>query len=171
MKKTFTVLALLLISTMTFAAKPLKVKSGDLSFKQDAAVAKLVMDYSNAKWEEKKSYEEFCEEDYDSRVQQSYLAVMTGFNSLNPALKLTNDEEAEAKYTVTVQLTNLERKMWDIASFYIRIEGIITVVNNETGEEVCSIEIKKLKGSASYVPDTRLFSCFQELGFNFAKLK
>lgn len=171
MKKTFTVLALLLISTLTFAARPLKVKSGDMSFKQEAVIARLVMDYSNAKWEGRQSYEEFSGEDFGDRVQQSAIAVMTGFNSFNPALKLSDDENAEAKYTVTIRLTDLERKMWEIASFYIRIEGTISVVNNETGEEVCSIEIKKLGGNASYVPDTRLFSCFQELGLSFAKLR
>ena len=68
MKKTFTVLALLLISTLTFAAKPLKVKSGDLSFKQEAVLARLVMDYSNATWEGRQSSEEFCGEDYGSRT-------------------------------------------------------------------------------------------------------
>lgn len=171
MKKTFTILALLLISTLTFAAKPLKVKSGDLSFKQEAVIARLVMDYSNATWEGRQSYEEFCGEDYGSRVQQSAIAVMTGFNSFNPALKISLDEDAEAKYTITVRLAELERKMWDIASFYIRVQGTISVVNNETGEEVCSIEMKKLSGNASYVPDTRLFSCFQELGLSLAKLR
>jgi hypothetical protein len=82
-----------------------------------------------------------------------------------------SDVEENPKYTITVHVEDLERKVFDIAEFYIRIVGTISVVDNETGEEVCVIEIDKLKGSASYVPDVRLFNCFQTLGIKLAKLK
>ena len=169
MKKAITVLALLFVSTLTFAGKPLKVSSGSLDFLKEGAVAKLEMDYSNTTWERKKSYEVFCEDAYNDRVEQSAVAVMTGFNNASRQLKITDSQE-DAKYTITVHVADLERKMWDIAELYIRVVGTITVVDNETGEEVCVIEIDKLKGNASYVPDARLFSCFQTLGMKLAKL-
>ena len=169
MKKVVTIMALLVISTLTFAGKPLKVKSGDTNFLNETVTAKVVMDYSNATWENKRSYETFCGEEYEERVEQSEAAFITGFNSFSKTLKMTNAEE-ETKYTVTVHVLDLERKVFDIAEFYIRIVGTITVVDNETGEEVCTIEIDKLKGFASYVPNSRLYSCFQTLGQKLAKL-
>ena len=60
MKKAITIIALLVISTLTFAGKPLKVLSGDISFLKEEAVAKVEMDYSQATWEKRSSYETFC---------------------------------------------------------------------------------------------------------------
>lgn len=170
MKKIVTIMALLVISTLTFAGKPLQVKKGNLDFLKDDAIAKVEMDYSQTTWEKDRAYDEFCGEDYEPRVAQSKEAFIQGFNSKSESLKLTDDDD-QVKYTITVHVGDLERKMFDIAMFYIRIVGSITVVDNETGEEVCTIEIDKLKGYSSYVPDTRLYSCFLTLGQNFAKLK
>ena len=169
MKKFVTIMALLVISTLTFAGKPLKVKTGDTNFLKETVTAKVQMDYSNTTWEKKRSYETFCGDEYEDRMEQSEVAFIKGFNSVSKTLKLSNTEE-EAKYTITVHVLDLERKVFDIAEFYIRIVGTITVVDNETGEEVCTIEIDKLKGDASYVPNSRLYSCFQTLGMKLAKL-
>ena len=96
MKKAITIIALLVISTLTFAGKPLKVNSGDINFLKEAAVAKIEMDYSNTTWEKKKSYKEFCAEEYDERVVLSGNAIIEGFNTTSKALQLTNsDEEAQ----------------------------------------------------------------------------
>lgn len=170
MKKTITIIALLVISTLTFAGKPLKVKSGNINFLKEDAVAKIEMDYSNTTWEKKNSYKEFCAEEYDGRVEQSGISFIEGFNTTSKALKLTNSDE-EAQYTLVVHVADLERKFQDIAYFYIRVCGTITVMNNQTGEEVCEIEIDKLSGSASFVPNDRLASCFKTLGVKLAKMK
>lgn len=170
MKKAITIIALLVISTLTFAGKPLKVLSGDIGFLKEDAVAKVEMDYSQATWEKRSSYETFCGEEYEERVEQSKVAFISGFNSTSKTFKVA-DTEQDTKYTMVVHVNYLERKVFDIAEFYIRINGTISVVNNETGEEVCQIEINKLAGSASYVPNVRLYSCFQTLGNKLAKMK
>ena len=170
MKKIVAIMALLVISTLTFAGKPLQVKKGTLDFLKDDAIAKVEMDYSQTTWEKKRPYDQFCGDTYEERVSQSQEAFIQGFNSKSKSLKLTDDDE-QVKYTITVHVGDLERKVFDIASFYIRIVGTITVVYNETGEEVCTIEMDKLKGAASYIPNTRLYSCFLTLGQTLAKLK
>ena len=172
MKKTLAIVALLLVSSMAFAAKPLKVKSGSADVLKQEGVAVVKMDYSNATWEKKSSYEEFCGEEYEERVAQSLEAIVKGFNSSTKGLTFTQGQkEAEAQYTVTVKVQDMERKMTDIAMFNIRLSGTITIVDNTTGEEICEIEINKISGGSSYVPNTRLYSCFETLGTKLAKAK
>ena len=78
--------------------------------------------------------------------------------------------ERYVPYGLTPYDANVLVEQQDIAYFYIRVCGTITVVDNQTGEEVCEIEIDKLSGSASFVPNDRLASCFKTLGVKLAKL-
>ena len=161
MKKVFP-LILMLIAVVAVNAK-IKITSGSADFLKDKATAVLVMDYSEATWEEDEPYQTWCGEDFDERVKISFNSFTLGFNKESDDLKIRQDDPS-AKYRITVKISVMEQKMAGWGRFYMMCSGTLVVEEIATGKVVCTAKIKREDGDDDYVPNDRVAKCFYELG-------
>lgn len=133
-----------------FAAKPLKVTKGSLDVLRQDATATWSIDLSQATFEKKQSFEESCEEDYQAIVQSINDTFFASFNQYSKGLKLVNEEEAP--YQLVFNVKDFERKqgpgLW--GSMYIRVFGVIDIVDCASGETVCELEVNGVKGDTDF---------------------
>lgn len=168
MKNFYLTLTLCLFAVSSFA-KDLKILSGDLcSILNTSTEAIVKFDYSKTTWEEDESYESFCGEEYEPRVQNSYNSFIFKANSYNKDLKFTQESDM-AKYKIIIKIDNIERhqgmSMW--GRMYIEILGEIEIFDIEKNESICKIKIKDLSGGEDFTPDDRLNKCFTKLAEEF----
>lgn len=173
MKKVLMIAAIIFNCSLLGAAPALKVKSGKwVQVRSEEALAQVVFDYSKAMWEEDKTYESFCGETYEPRVEASINDFINSYNEGTTALKMTHNQE-NAKYKLVFHIDNLERKqgmsMW--GRFYIRVYGTIEVIEVATNAAICEIVVKGHAGGDDFVPEDRLSKCFKSLAEKLLKLK
>ena len=172
MKKWIVCLSVLMCSSVVmFAKKQLSLTEGTAKDLQSVFAQKdqqmlVVMDYSTTMWEDDGSYKEFCGNDYEKRVNDSYVAFIDAFNHKNKnMIQATADTTAEVKAKVVVKIDKWDRKFAGVGGYgklYICIYGTVTVYD-ATDKAVASAEIYKLAGGEDYVEDDRLKKCFANL--------
>ena len=171
MKKWIICLSVLMCSSVVmFAKKPLSLTEGKVKnlrevFYQKDQQMLVEMDYSATMWEDDGQYKEFCGNDYEKRVNDSYVAFIEAFNHKNKnMIQATADPNANTRGKVVVKIDKLERKNGSSAwgRMYIRMYGTVTVYDM-TKKAVASAEIYKLAGEEDYVEDDRLKKCFAAL--------
>ncbi len=170
MKKVFLIVCLSVLC-VALSAK-VKITSGSAAFLKEEATAVLVMDYSEATWEDDQSYQSWCGEDYEQRVELSYSSVALGFNKNSDNLKIRQQDSATARYRITIKVETMEQKMgggW--GRFYTMCTGTLTVVDISTGAVVCTAQIKREDGDTDYVPNDRLAKCFFHVGKAMARMR
>ena len=171
--KKFYVLFLLLLTTHIglYAKSALKVTSGNIcEVLKDNAQAIVQMDYSVTTWDDERSYEEFCGEEYEARVSNSNFAFTSAFNTHNPALKINNFVESP-KYIIVVRPINLDRSlnlMTGQAS--IEFSGVIDIYDTTTESVVLHVKVDEFEGDCDYVPNDRINKCFAGLAEELVKL-
>lgn len=171
--KKFYVLFLLLLTTHVglYAKSALKVTSGNIcEVLKDNAQAIVQVDYSVTTWDDERSYEEFCGEEYEARVSNSNFAFTSAFNTHNPALKI-NNFVVSPKYIIVVRPINLDRSlnlMTGQAS--IEFSGVIDIYDTTTESVVLHVKVDEFEGDCDYVPNDRLNKCFAGLAEELVKL-
>ena len=173
MKKILFILSMLFATLSVSAASELKVKSGKWnSLKTEDARVCVKFDYSNARWEEGQSYENFCGETYEPRVSASVETFIYAFNENTTGLKFSEDEQ-DAKYKFVFHIKNLERKMsgFGWGRFFIRVYGEIEILDIASNTTICTIMVNGHAGDADYIPEDRLAKCFKALAEQLIKLK
>lgn len=169
MKKIFVAFVVMLMSTTLFA-REVKILSGSADYATADAKVYVEVDFSKARWEKEQSFEAFCGEDFQTRVE---LCTATFKDALQKYYKKSQvvEEQDGATHKMVFHVIEMERKMGgEFGQFYINVSGLIDVVDLSTGETVCTIEIKRLSGRPDYVPNDRLAKCFNALGKKVAKL-
>ena len=171
MKRLLTTTLLLLAAASLFAAKPLKVSKGSLDVVRQDATATWTIDLSQATFEKKQSFEAWCESDYQTRVQSMNDTFFESFNNYSKGLKLVNEEPAPYKLVFTV--SDFEQKqgpgMW--GSMFIRVSGVIDIVDCSSGETVCELEVNGVKGDTDFVQNDRFPKTMDWLCRDIFKLK
>lgn len=171
MKRLLTTALLLFTAASLFAAKPLKVNKGSLDVLRQDATATWSIDLSKATFEQKQSFEVWCEDDYQTRVQGMNDAFFTAFNKYSKGLQLVN--EGSAPYNLVLKVSNFDRKqgpgMW--GSMFIRVFGVIEIVDNASGETVCEIEVNGVRGDTDFVENDRFPKTMDWLCRDLFKMK
>ena len=171
MKRLLTTALLLFTAASLFAAKPLKVSKGSLDVLRQDATATWSIDLSNATFEKKQSFEAWCEDDYQTRVQLLNDSFFEYFNKYSKGLQLVN--EGSAPYNLTFKISNFERKqgpgMW--GSMFMRVSGVIEIVDCESEETVCEIEVNGVRGDTDFVENDRFPKVMEWLCRDIFKMK
>ena len=171
MKRLLLTAVLLLTAASLFAAKPLKVNKGSLDVLREDATATWSIDLSQATFEKKQAFEAWCEGEYQTRVQLINDAFFASFNKYSKGLKLVN--EGEAPYKLTFKVSDFDRKqgpgMW--GSMFIRVFGVIEIVDCASGETVCEIEVNGVKGDTDFVENDRFPKTMDWLCRDIFKMK
>ena len=173
MKKILLLIVVFMNCSILFAAPALKVKSGNWSnIKSENLLTYVEFDYSNAKWENGKTYEAFCGDTYASRVAASISDFVDTYNTISSGMKMSTSSD-EARYKFVFRIKNLERKqgmsMW--GRFYIRIYGNIEIYDLSNESLICEISVNGHSGGDDFVPEDRLSKCFRNLAEQLFKLK
>ncbi len=172
MKAKFLTLILLLIGVNAMAGG-IKVKSGNSSFVKEQVSAQIVMDFSNARWEKDDDFKEWSGADYEARVEAAMSNFISAFNEKSKGLTVKRDNGG-VKYCINFKIENLERHQsftstWGRGEVYVT--GVIEVVDYETKERVCVIQMTKCGSGADYNTTDGIGKCFKGLGEDIAKLK
>lgn len=173
MKKIIFILPMLFAALSVSAAPELKVKLGKwTSLKSEDAKVYVEFDYSNARWEEGQSYEDFCGDTYEPRVSASVETFIYAFNENTIGMKLSQ-EEKDAQYKLIFHIRNIERKMsgFGWGRFFIRVYGDIEIIDVVSNTTICTIMVNGNAGDADYIPEDRLAKCFKALAEELVKLK
>ena len=171
MKKVLITAILLFTAASLFAAKPLKVSKGSLDVLSENATATWSIDLSQATFEKKQSFETWCEGDYQTRVEGMNEAFFGSFNNYSKGLKLV--KSGNAPYQLTFKVSDFEQKqgpgMW--GSMFIRVSGVIDIVDCASGETVCEIEVNGVKGDTDFVQNDRFPKTMDWLCRDIFKMK
>ena len=171
MRKTITTLFAVFLS-LTAMAK-VKVTSGSTACLKENATAIVEFDYSEATFDKEQSYESWCGEDYEERVNLSKEEFIRSFNKKSKGLQINNDS-SDAKYRIIVKVGNCDQNMgmsctWGQMQF--KCSGIITIVEIATNEIICTVDVNEVKGGCDYTPLDRITECFGSIGKELSKLK
>ena len=177
MKKVFLALMAMAFSVVTYAGNPLKVINTKVALKtlmKEQASANLVIDWKNAKYDNKKSAAEEFSKDGDYAFIQKDCAEMLikGFNAKSKGIKLEQGKKgADYKFVITV--TNLdtfvnvmgwgaptEAKMWGNLKIF-----------DAKGGTIAEIEIDEAEDGTDHVRREAFGKTFMILGTKVAKLK
>lgn len=163
-----------MIGLFAFAGNTVEVKSGAKELKAayaDKAVASLVIDWSEAKYDHGKSMKEFWGEKYDYFVKECESNFKKGFDEKSKALKL--GKSGEPKYKISIKVDNLDRyfnAMNIVPGFTVKFWGTV-VVSTADGKEIATIEIDSMKGSRDFSLDDAFGKAFYILGKQVASAK
>ena len=171
MKKIMLVTLAVLLSVSAMAK--VKVKSGSAACMKEDATAVIEFDYSEATYDEDESFQSWCGEDFEERVNLSIEEFIGSFNRNSKGLKI-NNEDTEAKYRIIVKVGDCDQKMdmgcsWGEMRF--ECSAMVTIVEIATNEVVCTIEVDEEEGLCDYVPNDRIASCFRSIAKELAKKK
>ena len=161
MKKLLLYFVLLIIPLVSFAGKgKYVVTGGDKTILQEHTSAQLIIDYSNAMWEDR-HYESFCGNDYQERIDKSYKTFFSEFNNKSKGLLLTQSNDA--KYKMTIKVQKFLRK---VRSFYrgeVMVWCTIQITDTTTGKELLKIDVSKSGGESDYSYSDGIYKCFAAL--------
>ena len=171
MKKIMFVTLAVLLSVSAMAK--VKVKSGSAACMKEDATAVIEFDYSEATYDEDESYQSWCGEDFEERVNLSIEEFVGAFNKNSKGLQI-NNEDTNAKYRIVVKIgdCDMTRDMgcsWGEMKF--KCSAMVTIVEIATNEVVCTIEVDEEEGLCDYVPNDRIASCFRSIARELAKKK
>jgi len=165
-----TILAVLFCSLASAAS--LNVVSGDVAVLKEDATCTFELDLTNAMFERKKDFKEWCGLEYEERVLLMETAFPESFNAKTKGLKISTDGSS-AKYKMTLHISNFVRKAGAFygASAWMRIDGTLTVIETSTGNEVLKIDINHFYGEQDFVETDRFPKAVSELAKKLHKLK
>lgn len=144
----------------------IKLISGNAQVLKEAASASFVLDLNGTRWEEDDDFKVWCGKDYEIRIEKSKTGFISGFNVNSRNMKISGG--GNTKYSIIVKVNNFVQKCPGIPC-YLRMYGTISIVDNNTSETICLLEIDGLKGGADYTPDDRFLKCFNKLAKTLVK--
>lgn len=152
------------------ARSGLQLKSGSASFLRQNETAVIELDWSKATWEKYTPIKEYCENEYEKRLNLSEIGFVRGFNQNSKGLIITSGEGA--KYKIVVHIEDFFQKSgggWGRS--YIILFGVIEVFDISSGNSVATVIIKGSSGDADFVQNDRFAKSFEQLGKMLAKMK
>lgn len=173
MKRLFLMAIMTIVTTVAFAANPIKVINGDKKFFKSAeGNVILQVIYDDATFDDKMSLTEKYS-NIDEKTEISYNGFIEEFSQRNSKLNFVKDE-AEATYKITIRVTKVDEFV-NIMGFIpgpcIRVWGTLTVTDAKTGDSLLVVEIDEIDGGSAATTDRAFNDTFGELGQKIAKLK
>lgn len=174
MRKVFLTLLVMLVCIATYAGKTLSVINSKVQLKQfmkEQANACLVIDWSGAKYDNKKSASSEFGKDFNFIKEDCVSKFIEGFNAKSKGIKLKKDKKGTTyKFVITVRnldsFVNVmgggrtEAKMW----------GDLKITNAKGGA-IAEIKIDEAEDGTDYVRREAFGKTFMKLGQKVAKLK
>ena len=173
MKRLFLMAIMTIVTTVAFAANPIKVINGDKKFFKSAE-GNVILEviYDDATFDDKMPLTEKYS-NIDEKTEISYNSFVEVFSQRNSKLNFVKDE-AEAKYKMTIRVTKVDEFV-NIMGFIpgpcIRVWGTLTVTDAKTGDSLLVVEIVEIDGGSAATTDRAFNDTFGELGQKIAKLK
>lgn len=175
MRKICFTLVLTFVSVVTFAGNPLSVVSSKVDLKQlmkEDAYAILVIDWSRAKYDNKKTAAAEFGKDFAFIKNDCADKFIEGFNDKSKGIVLDKNRK-KAPYKFVIRVTNLdayvdvmrggqwEGKMW----------GTLKIVKTSNGATLAEVDIEEAEDGKDYVRKESFGKTFKRLGGKVAKLK
>lgn len=151
----------------------LKITDGSMPNFKDGQTVMVTTNFSRTTWDEKKLMKKFWAEEYsdlyeDGELDTVYNEFLTtlhdetvaAFRRGRSPLKVTDDNP---DYTLAITVTNFHdsRDMWRRNAIGF---GRADVIDNSTGEIVCTMEFKNVKGKEGTDEATAAAKCMKEIG-------
>ena len=169
-KALFIVLMTLLCQTM-FAQVKIKTLEGSPAVLKEHATSVIDFDFSLTTWDEGQTFQRWCGDEYEDRIEIAKSAFIIAFNKNSNGLKIDNEKE-DSKYRIIFEVHNIDQKAAGYpGQLSMRCYGLVHVKNIATEENLCTIRIYKLDGDPDCTTDDRLAKCFKEVGKKVATLK
>lgn len=152
----------LCLSSILFAAAPLKIAKGEYPQFQKGDQAILEIDLSNTTWEEKESFGKHFEE-YDKLEDLLYEEFLTTYNRNSKTLQING--EGNPKYRFVFRPDDFFCKV-DGAFFkkITRVWGTLSVLEEDSRNEICVVEIIGFQSNESdYVEADSVIKCISYL--------
>ena len=151
----------------------IKVAEGSMPKFKDGQTITITTNFDRTTWDEKKLMKKFWAEEYkdcyeDGELDTAYGeflftlhdAAVTAFRRGRSPLVVA-DEDSD--YTLAITITNFHdsRDMWRRKAIGF---GHANVIDNATGETVCILEFKNVKGGDGTDEATAAAKCMKEIG-------
>jgi len=175
----------LFFSVTLFAAKPVTVKSGDVSVIKKISLAHLEINFSDAKVGDE-TMEEYKKRrgsdfiiEWPEVVKSTHLLFIKFFNNKNKkGLQLTNEAiDVSYKFFINVSYLNMGDSFSNLIPYSSRkaggtlMNGTIDVIDIKTNEVVLALNVSGIKGKGYLNLNTRIRSVFEYLADNICGLK
>lgn len=185
MKKLFISLLLAMACITASADNPIRIVSRSAGFKsmmKETAIVCLVMDWSEATYDNEISVKEKFGEDLDYIIiTDCYVNMLAGFNEHSKGLKMQLEEEG-AKYKMLIKVERVDWRVMPIAVGWGwhgfnaganegQIWGDIVIANVETGDIMAEIRIDEAEEGYDTTRDGCFGKTFYLVGKKVAKLK
>jgi len=158
------------------AKSPFSITSGSVSCFKEAETAVFVIDHETATFQHGNTLAEESGDVWGERLSLMNDGFVRGFNEVTSKKKglQTSLQADNAKYTITLHISNIDRKVCPTLTWAdqaLKVDGVIDVVDNASGETVCSINVDGfMLGKGTTKISTRITQCFEGLGSKTAKL-
>lgn len=176
MKRVFSTLFAVLITVSAFAGNPFSITSGKKNLKQiftDKATAVISIDWSNAKYDNKKELKAELGGDYEFVVKDCLENFIEKFNEESKGL-CVSDKAERAKYKIQINVTNMDSyfaAMRFIPQYEGKVWGSMVITSLETGETLAEIKIDEAEDGADSVKKECYGETFGKMAKRTAKLK
>lgn len=185
MKKALFTLILLLLGGEIFAASPVSVTSGNISYLKLNATAVVEFDYSSAVVDGKTldGYLQSRGEDFvrdwpnDETKAAEYFIVRINQKNKKGGMQATRPGHP-AQYKILIKVTSLD--MGNGGSTFIPMagakaggvimNGTVEIIDLSTGQTECTVRVDEIKGTGHVSETVRLGLCYFELANNLTKL-
>ena len=177
MKKIISSICLMAVCIGMFAGNPFKITMGKQNVRnlmKETAIAVVEYDWSGTMYDNKVTAEEKFATDYDFVVSHCQSNFVSGFNGASKGLRLSNEANADAKYKMTLKVTNLD-SFFAAMRFVPRHEGKmwgkVSVMSIATGEPVFEATIDEAEDGCDCIWRECFGKTFAEMGKNMTKIK
>ena len=173
MKRTLLFAFVALFSVSAFAEKPIKVVSGSTKFlKQANGYVEVEIRWDETQWKDGENMKEALNPTtYDDYVNRAESSFVEGFNSKTSNIKVSTTESG--KYHMIIDVKKVDH-FYSVTSIIPgnkhTVWATITIIDNETKENVCVMEATRLKGGRDFAIDDSFSKCFLALGESVAEL-
>ena len=176
MKRLLLTAILALSAVIAFAGNPLKIVNGKDQVKtimKENTTVVVEFDWSQAKYDNKKTLKEQWEGDYDYIVNDCEESFIKGFNENAKKLKMAKEAD-NAKYKFVLTVTNIDRffaAMAFIPQHEAKMWGTLTIVDIASNQTLAEVRIDEAE-DGQHVDVKQCFGeTFEELGEKIAKLR
>lgn len=161
MKKRVLLGLILIQLSICASARGLKKVSGSLEILKEKADVTMTLNLEDATWEEDETFEEYCEDEYQERVQLLNKSWKSCFKKHSTGLTPSDDAP---KYSAKLTITNFEQKQgsnW--GRMRIALYGTMTISELSSGNDVLVMKLDGFCGSSDYNQNDRLVKAVDEL--------
>lgn len=172
MKKIYLTFCMAMIAMFAFAGG-IKVSKGKASFMKKECKIAVAFDWSNAKWNNEQPVKEQWKDEYDSYVENGEAQFIEGFNKKSKKAEMLKDG-SPSDYLMTVKFSNFD-KFYSVTSIVPgnkhKIWAKITVTDKESGEVICTYNVKEFKGGRDFSIFDSYKEAMRDLGSELAETK